>query len=102
MNSWRLSSVMCPVRVRKSIPANHSSSVSSTSEANAWRCATRLWMISWKRSELQLPRLLRTACVSSSSARLRVLNRPLLGLGTVEEFSGAVSGFPPTFAQDAE
>ena len=28
MNSWRLSSVMWPVRVRKSIPANHSSSVS--------------------------------------------------------------------------
>ena len=28
MNSWRLSSVMWPVRVRKSMPANHSSSVS--------------------------------------------------------------------------
>ena len=29
MNSWRLSSVMCPVRVRKSMAANHSSSVSA-------------------------------------------------------------------------
>ena len=42
MNSWRFSSVMWPVRVRKSIPANHSSSVSATSEANACRCETRL------------------------------------------------------------
>src|SRR4051812_19618290 len=76
MNSWRLSSVMWPTRVRKSIPANHSSSVSRTSLANACRCLTRLSASSLKRSVLAPSNDARTAFVNSSSARLRVLIRP--------------------------
>ena len=48
-NSWRLSSVMWPVRVRKSIAANHSSSVSSTSLAKACRWRASACMSSRRR-----------------------------------------------------
>src|ERR1700681_4080666 len=40
MNSWRLSSHIFPTRVRKSMPANHSPSVGSTSRMNPCRCLT--------------------------------------------------------------
>src|SRR4051794_31723349 len=73
MNSWRLSSVMWPVRVRKSMAANHSSSVSCTSVANACRWLTRLCAICLKRSVFAPSKDATTACVRSSSARLRVL-----------------------------
>ena len=51
MNSWRLSSVMWPVRVRKSIPANHSSSVSCDLGANACRWLHEAAAIVLKRSD---------------------------------------------------
>ncbi len=47
MNSWRLSSHMCPVLVRNWMPWNHSSWVGRTSRTKACRCLTRLCMI-WR------------------------------------------------------
>jgi hypothetical protein len=40
MNSWRLSSHICPVRVRKSIAVAHSACVGSISRTKAWACFT--------------------------------------------------------------
>src|SRR5258705_7599296 len=40
MNSWRLSSHMCPVRVRKSMPYSHSFCVGRISRTKAWRWRT--------------------------------------------------------------
>src|SRR3712207_4490377 len=71
MNSWRLSSDMWPVLVRKSMARNHSSSVNPTSLTKACRCLMRLCMISLKRGDLLPSKLASTASVSFSSARSR-------------------------------
>src|ERR687889_1179697 len=73
MNSWRLSSDMWPVLVRKSMARNHSSSVNPTSLTKACRCLMRLCMISLNRGDLLLSKLASTVSVSFSSARSRVL-----------------------------
>src|SRR3954454_6761582 len=70
-NSWRLSSVMWPVRVRKSMAANHSSSVSWTSLAKACRWRTSDCRSSRRRGSGVLSKLASTARVRSASARLR-------------------------------
>src|SRR3954447_6166077 len=70
-NSWRLSSVMWPVRVRKSMAANHSSSVSWTSLAKACRWRTSACRSSRRRGSGVPSKLASTARVRSASARLR-------------------------------
>src|SRR4051794_26200106 len=67
MNSWRLSSHILPVRVRKSIAANHSASVGSTSRINACRCVTRLVMSRCRRGLGVFAKLLSTVSVMRSS-----------------------------------
>src|SRR6478672_3616194 len=67
MNSWRLSSHIWPARVRKSIAANHSASVGSTSRMNACRCVTRLVMSRCKRGLGVPAKLLSTVSVMRSS-----------------------------------
>jgi hypothetical protein len=49
MNSWRLSSVILPAAVRKSMPCDHSASVSCTSRAKSCRCRTRLSITVFRR-----------------------------------------------------
>src|SRR4051812_1155374 len=98
MNSWRLSSVISPVRVRKSMPWNHSASVSFTSRAKACRCCTRLVRISFSRGSGVSAKRAITAWVMLSWVRLRMqvswvatlggghnLEKP----GTANEFSAA-------------
>ncbi len=67
MNSWRLSSHFWPTAVRNLMPSNHSSSVSSTSRANACRCRTRLARICLKRGSLTWSIRAMTASASSVS-----------------------------------
>ena len=88
-NSWRLSSVMWPVRVRKSMAANHSSSVSWTSLAKACR---------WRTSD----------CMTSRSRGIgRAVEAGLdgpgqVGVGEVAPLCrGWLVGHPSTFARAA-
>src|SRR5919107_6073117 len=99
MNSWRLSSDMWPVLVRKSMARNHSSSVNPTSLTKACRCLMRLCMISLNRGDLLPSKLASTVSVSFSSARSRVLlaaelasrrstSSPSLRLATALDYHG--------------
>ena len=67
MNSWRRSSVMCPTRVRKPIPASHSSVVRRTSRAKACRCRVRLSSTSRSRSSFVPAKLATTSSVTACS-----------------------------------
>jgi hypothetical protein len=49
MNSWRLSSHLCPIAVRYWIALNHSSPVGFTSLTKACRCFTAACITSRKR-----------------------------------------------------
>ena len=66
MNSWRCSSVILPVSVRSRIAASHSSSVSPTSVANAWRWAVRDSTSRRRRSSGQPAKLATAAAVMSA------------------------------------
>src|SRR6185369_14739996 len=66
MNSGRRSVEICPVSVRKRIPASHSSGVRSTSRANACRCFTSEVMISRRRGSLAFANAATTSSVSLS------------------------------------
>src|SRR5215813_12785609 len=72
MNSWRLSSHFWPTAVRNLMPSNHSSSVSCTSRAKAWRCVTALVMIWRKRGSSAFFRRATTASVRVSSLNWRM------------------------------
>ncbi|MNL66079.1 hypothetical protein D3C87_1904930 [compost metagenome] len=73
MNSWRLSSVMCPTSVRKRIASIHSASVSLTSRAKECRCCTRLVMTVSSRGFSQRHIAAITAWVMVSSLMLRTV-----------------------------
>ena len=66
MNSCLRSSVMCPVAVSDSISSRHSASVSPTSAANAWRCATKARISSRSRRSRHPSKLATAAAVISS------------------------------------
>src|SRR5215470_58882 len=73
MSSWRWSSQSSPARVRKSIPAAHSSSLSSTSRTKAWRCRTSASLICRTRGLFAAPSLARTASVIVCSFASRMV-----------------------------
>ena len=66
MNSCLRSSVMCPVAVSDSISSRHSASVSPTSVANAWRCATKACISSRSRGSGQPSKLATAVAVISA------------------------------------
>ena len=72
MNSWRVGLHMCPVRVRKSIPAAHSSIVGSISRTNACRWRTSASLISRARGDGACSSLWRTTSVIDCSSTVSI------------------------------
>src|SRR5262245_10078640 len=82
-NSCRVAPELCPVRVRKSIPAKYSCSVSPTSRANACRCRTSAVITSLNRGSADPAKLATTWSVRSSIRDL--LRRSAAFPGIVEQ-----------------
>jgi hypothetical protein len=70
MNSCRVASLFCPVRVRKSIAVAHSASVSSTSLTKACRCLTNAPMTVRSRSSGVPAKLAATTSADRSSLNM--------------------------------